>query len=146
SFIYRLIKHAGARRVLFLVDRSNLGRQTLREFQQYVTPDDGRKCTELYNIQRLQSNTLDAVSRVCITTIQRLYSMLSGETDFDPTNEELSLFELDDALRGPPKDVRYNGTLPIEFFDVIVIDECHRSIYQLWRQVLEYFDAHLIGL
>ena len=91
SFIYRLIKFAGAKRVLFLVDRSNLGRQTLKEFQQYVTPDDGRKFTELYNVQHLQSNTLDSVSRVCITTIQRLYSMLSGEAEFDPELEEGSL-------------------------------------------------------
>src|SRR5215213_11481034 len=72
--------------------------------------------------------------------------MLVGEAAFNPANEEMSLFELEDALIGPPKDVRYNGTLPIEFFDVIVIDESHRSIYNLWRQVLEYFDAHLIGL
>jgi type I restriction enzyme R subunit len=72
--------------------------------------------------------------------------MLRGEQEFDPASEEVSLFELEDALSGPPKDVRYNGMLPIEFFDVIVIDECHRSIYNLWRQVLEYFDAHLIGL
>jgi type I restriction enzyme R subunit len=79
SFIYRLIKFAKAKRVLFLVDRSNLGRQTLREFQQYVTPDDGRKFTQLYNVQHLSSNTFDPVSKVCITTIQRLYSMLRGE-------------------------------------------------------------------
>lgn len=146
SFIYRLISHAGARRVLFLVDRGNLGRQTLREFQQYVTPDDGRKFTELYNVQHLQSNTLDPVSRVCITTIQRLYSMLSGEGELDAQNEEGSLFDLDGALSGPPKTVGYNPRLPIETFDVIVTDECHRSIYNLWRQVLDYFDAHLIGL
>jgi len=147
SFIYRLIKFASARRVLFLVDRANLGRQTLKEFQQYVTPDDGRKFTELYNVQHLQSNTLDPVSRVCITTIQRLYSMLSGEPEFDPENEEQSLFEMGSALAGqPPKEVRYNPSLPIEYFDFIVTDECHRSIYNLWRQVLEYFDAGIIGL
>jgi type I restriction enzyme R subunit len=146
SFIYRLIKFAGARRVLFLVDRSNLGRQTLKEFQQYVTPDDGRKFTELYNVQHLQSNTLDAVSRVCITTIQRLYSMLSGEAEFDAELEEGSLFEIGDRLGNVPKDVRYNPAIPIEYFDFIVTDECHRSIYHLWRQVLEYFDAFIIGL
>jgi type I restriction enzyme R subunit len=146
SFIYRLIKFAGARRVLFLVDRSNLGRQTLKEFQQYVTPDDGRKFTELYNVQHLQSNTLDAVSRVCITTIQRLYSMLSGEAEFDAELEEGSLFEMGDSLGQQPKDVRYNPAIPIEYFDFIVTDECHRSIYHLWRQVLEYFDASIIGL
>jgi Type III restriction enzyme, res subunit len=70
NFVYRLIKLAGARRVLFLVD------QTLKEFQQFVTPDDGRKFTELYNVQHLQSAQLDRVSRVCISTIQRLYFML----------------------------------------------------------------------
>ena len=147
SFIYRLIKFAGERRVLFLVDRGNLGRQTLKEFQQYVTPDDGRKFTELYNVQHLQSNTLDPVSRVCITTIQRLYSMLSGEPEFDPENEEPSLFEVGGALADqPPKEVRYNPALPVEYFDFVVTDECHRSIYNLWRQVLEYFDAGIIGL
>ncbi len=84
SSAYRLIKFGGARRVLFLVDRANLGRQTLKEFQQYVTPDDGRKFTELYNVQHLASNQLDPVARVCITTIQRLYSMLRGkELDAD---------------------------------------------------------------
>lgn len=76
AFTYRLIKHAGARNVLFLVDRGNLGDQTLKEFQQFVTPDDGRKFTELYNVQHLQSAQLDRVCRVCISTIQRLYSML----------------------------------------------------------------------
>jgi type I restriction enzyme R subunit len=78
SFIYRLIKFANAKRVLFLVDRRTLGKQTVQKFQEYVTPDDGRKFTELYNVQHLTTNTLDKVSRVCITTIQRLYSMLKG--------------------------------------------------------------------
>ena len=146
SFIYRLIKHAGARRVLFLVDRGNLGRQTLREFQQYVTPDDGRKFSEIYNVQQLQSNALDPVSRVCITTIQRLYSMLRDEPDLPVDLEEPSFDELEPILGTEPKTVRYNPKIPVEYFDVIVTDECHRSIYHLWRQVLEYFDAHLIGL
>ena len=148
SAIYRLIKHGGAKRVLFLVDRNNLGRQTLKEFQQYVTPDDGRKFTELYNVQHLQSNALDDVSKVCITTIQRLYSMLCGEAEYDPGNEEGSMFDRVSAAleQGPPKSVQYNPAIPIEYFDVIVTDECHRSIYNLWRGVLEYFDAFLIGL
>jgi len=87
SFIYRLIKFAGAKRVLFLVDRNNLGKQTLREFQGYRTPDDGRLFTELYNVQRLTSNVIDPVSKVTITTIQRLYSMLKGE-EYEEENEE----------------------------------------------------------
>src|SRR5438552_2725111 len=145
NFVYRLIKLAGARRILFLVDRGNLGDQTLKEFQQFVTPDDGRKFTELYNVQHLQSAQLDRVSRVCISTIQRLYSMLRGE-EIDPEIDERSGYELRESLWKQPPPVVYNPNVPIETFDFIITDECHRSIYNLWRQVLEYFDAYLIGL
>ncbi|HET9501897.1 MAG TPA: DEAD/DEAH box helicase family protein [Hymenobacter sp.] len=146
SFIYRLIKFAGAKRVLFLVDRGNLGRQTLQEFQQYTAPDDGRKFTELYNVQHLTSNQLDSVSKVTITTIQRLYSMLRGEAEYDAGNEERSGFELNADAPQRPREVAYNPAVPPEAYDFVVIDECHRSIYNVWQQVLEYFDAHLIGL
>jgi type I restriction enzyme R subunit len=147
NFVYRLIKHAGAKRVLFLVDRGNLGRQTYKEFQQFDTPDDGRKFTELYNVQHLQSNVLDSVSSVHITTIQRLYSILSGEDKYDAELEEESLWATDEtSVMQSPKSVGYSQKLPIEYYDFIVTDECHRSIYNLWRQVLEYFDAFLIGL
>ncbi len=145
TFVYRLIKFADAKRILFLVDRNNLGRQTLREFQQYITPDDGRKFTELYNVQHLTSNTFDPVSKVCITTIQRLYSMLRGEKEFDPEVEEKSLFE-EPEEEARPREICYSSNIPIETFDFIITDECHRSIYNLWRQVLEYFDAFLIGM
>jgi len=144
SFTYRLIKHAGAKRVLFLVDRANLGRQAMAEFQQFVAPDTGRKFTEVYNVQHLTSNNLDDVCRVTICTIQRLYSMLRSE-ELDEDLEEKSGYELATA-DDRPKDVAYNSRVPIEAFDFIVTDECHRSIYGLWRQVLEYFDAFLIGL
>ena len=142
--VYRLIKHAGARRVLFLVDRSNLGRQTLREFQGFTVPGDGRKFTELYNVQLLQSNSIDPVSKVCISTIQRVYSMLRGE-DLDPEMEEASGYNVA-STRPSPQTVEYSRNFPIEEFDFIITDECHRSIYDLWRQVLEYFDSFLIGL
>ena len=142
--VYRLIRHAGARRVLFLVDRSNLGRQILREFQGFTVPGDGRKFTELYNVQLLQSSSIDPVSRVCIATIQRVYSMLKGE-ELDPEAEELSGFDVA-STRHSQQTVEYNRNFPIEEFDFIITDECHRSIYDLWRQVLEYFDAFLIGL
>lgn len=145
TFAYRLIKFAKARRILFLVDRNHLGRQTLREFQQYVTPDNGRKFTELYNIQRLTSNKIDPVCKLTITTIQRIYSMLKGEEELDTEIEEQSAFELS-GLQPEPREVSYNPHIPIETFDFIVTDECHRSIYNLWRQVLEYFDAFIIGL
>jgi type I restriction enzyme R subunit len=140
---YRLIKHADASRILFLVDRANLGRQTLKEFQAFTTPDDGRKFTELYNVQHLQSNTIDKPSRLVITTIQRLYSMLRGDPEMAPELDETSAFELEPTA---PVEVSYNPAVPIEAFDVIVVDECHRSIYGLWRQVLDYFDAFIIGL
>ncbi len=140
---YRVVKHAGARRVLFLVDRANLGRQTLKEFQAFTTPDDGRKFTELYNVQHLSSNVIDPVARVTITTIQRLYSILKGEAELDPELDEHSAYDL---LPDEPVPVTYNSRVPIETFDVVVVDECHRSIYGVWRQVLDYFDAFIVGL
>lgn len=150
--IYRLIKFGGARRVLFLVDRSNLGEQAEKEFGNFITPDDNRTFTELYNVQRLTSNTIDAASRVVITTIQRLFSMLKGE----PAFEEPALEAEHEGHPGSPEVVSplvkgevpvvFNPTIPPEHFDVIFVDECHRSIYSLWRQVLEYFDAYLVGL
>ena len=143
SSSYRLIKYAKAKRILFLVDRNTLARQTKREFEQYNTPDDGRKFTSLYNVQHLQSNTLDFSSKVCITTIQRLYSMLRGDAEYDIANEENTL---ESQTPQRPVDVSYNPAIPIETFDFIITDECHRSIYNVWRQVLEYFDAFLIGL
>ena len=128
------------------MDRNNLGKQTLNEFQQYVSPYTNRKFTEEYTVQHLKRNTIDPASKVCITTIQRLYSMLKGEEEFLEENEEGSLFEAESSLIKEPLPVVYNPKIPIETFDFIVVDECHRSIYNIWRQVLEYFDAFLIGL
>lgn len=143
--IYRLIKFGGARRVLFLVDRTNLGEQAEKEFQGFRSPDDNRKFTELYNVQRLTTQTIGASTKVVITTIQRLYSMLRGEPEFDAENEEGSPFA-GTATPAEALPVAYNRAIPPEFFDVIFVDECHRSIYSLWRQVLEYFDGFLVGL
>ncbi|MBL9020586.1 MAG: DEAD/DEAH box helicase family protein [Myxococcales bacterium] len=144
--IYRLIKFGDAKRVLFLVDRDNLGKQTEKEFQAYVTPDDGRKFTELYNVQRLTSNKIDPVARVVITTIQRLYSMLKGEPEFDAAGEEGSMFDTLAGLAKQPVPVVYNPAIPVEAFDILFVDEAHRTIYAVFRQVLEYFDAFLVGL
>jgi type I restriction enzyme, R subunit len=88
--LYRLIKFGGARRVLFLVDRANLGEQAEKEFQGFRTPDDNRLFTELYGVQRLTSNTIGSSSKVVISTIQRLYSILKGEPELDPEAEEHS--------------------------------------------------------
>jgi type I restriction enzyme R subunit len=147
--VYRLLKFGGAKRVLFLVDRANLSRQALKEFQSYRTPDDGRLFTELYNVQRLTSNKIDDVSNVVIGTVQRLYSILKGESDLPEELEEASAAEFVgglDLLRKDPLPVVYNPSIPIETFDVVFIDEAHRSIYTLWRQVVEYWDAFLVGL
>lgn len=144
NFIYRLIKFAGVRRVLFLVDRGNLGDQTLKEFQQYVSPYNNFKFTEEFIVQRLAGNTLDTTARVCISTIQRMYSMLKGR-ELSDEDEEASVSGLERLFK-QPEPIDYNPAIPIETFDIIVTDECHRSIYNLWAQVLEYFDAHLIGL
>jgi len=141
---YRLIKFAGAKRILFLVDRGNLGKQTLGEFQQYVSPYNNYKFHEEYIIQRLTSNKLDTSARVCIGTIQRLYSMLKGQ-ELDEEADERSVQGLESLFKEAPP-IEYNPAIPIDTFDIIITDECHRSIYNLWRQVLEYFDAHLIGL
>jgi type I restriction enzyme R subunit len=126
-----------------LVDRNNLGDQTLREFQHYVPPDDPRRFTALYVVQHLKTNTIDKDAKVIITTIQRLYAMLRGE-ELPIEAEEHSVFE--SGVDGPPKEVAYTPRVPIETFDFIVTDECHRSIYGQWRQVLDYFDAFTIGL
>lgn len=142
--VYRLLKFGGATRILFLVDTRNLGKQAHQEFMAYQPPDDARKFTELYNVQRLASSTIDPHAQVCISTIQRMYSILSGEP-IDESAEDLSLNEVQQTAK-QEKLVRYNPAVPIETFDFIIIDECHRSIYNLWKQVLDYFDAYLIGL
>jgi type I restriction enzyme R subunit len=142
--IYRLLKYAKAKRVLFLVDTKNLGEQAEQEFMSFVPNDDNRKFTELYSVQRLKSSYIATDSQVCISTIQRLYSILKG-TELEESAEE----ENPNESRWQPKEIppiEYDGKMPIEFFDFIVIDECHRSIYNLWKQVLEYYDAFEIGL
>jgi type I restriction enzyme, R subunit len=143
SLSYRLIRYAKAQRILFLVDRGNLGKQAEGEFAGFQISETGRKFTQEYNVQRLQNNTIDSTAKVCISTIQRMYSILRGDAVMDPELDEQSA---DTVAPQRPVEVRYNPKLPPETFDVIMIDECHRSIYSVWRQVVEYFDAYLIGL
>jgi type I restriction enzyme, R subunit len=144
---YRLLKHAKAERILFLVDRRNLGKQAADAFANYVTPDDGRKFAELYVVQHLRSNRLDPAAKVVITTIQRLYSILQGKEEFDESLEDASSFETEVGLGLEEQlPVAYQAKLPPEYFDFVFTDECHRSIYGKWGQVLDYFDAFLVGL
>ena len=149
TFIYRLLKFADAKRILFLVDTKNLGEQAEQEFMTFKPTDDNRKFTELYNVQRLSSSYIANDSQVCISTIQRLYSILKGEeldesAELDNPNESTWMQKQQQKKQAIP--VEYSAKVPIEQFDFIVIDECHRSIYNLWKQVLDYFDAFLIGL
>lgn len=146
---YRLLKHAKARRILFLVDRNNLGRQAYDEFRKFTTPDDGRKLSDIYNVDRLAAAGLQDTSSVTICTIQKMYSLLRGETiaEDEQADEAADSEAYEDTYATDlPIDVSYNPDVPIESFDLIIVDECHRSIYGLWRGVLEYFDAHLVGL
>ena len=138
---YRLLKHGGFNRVLFLVDRNNLGDQTLREFRDFTTPDDGRKFTDLYNVDKLTGSGMVGSSAVVISTIQRVFSVLKGQTVTDSDDPNL-----DGYIPDAPVEVQYNPDLPPEAFDLVIVDECHRSIYGLWRGVIEYFDAHVVGL
>jgi type I restriction enzyme R subunit len=142
TFIYRLLKFAKAKRVLFLVDTKNLGEQAEQEFMAYVPNDDNRKFTELYGVTRLKSSFIPADNQVYISTIQRMYSILKG-TEMDESSEEANPNEYQQK---EPAPVAYAEKVPIEFFDFIVIDECHRSIYNLWKQVLDYFDVFQVGL
>lgn len=149
SFVYRLLKFADAKRILFLVDTKNLGEQAEQEFMTFQPNDDNRKFTELYNVQRLSSSYISSDSQVCISTIQRLYSILKGEeldesSELENPNENTWLQNKMAKSKAIP--VEYTPRVPIEQFDFIVIDEAHRSIYNLWKQVLDYFDAFLIGL
>jgi type I restriction enzyme, R subunit len=142
--IYRLLKFTKAKRILFLVDTKNLGEQAEQEFRRYVPQDDNRLFPELYGVTRLTSSLIPGDSQVYISTIQRLYSILKG-IELDERDEEENPAEKSFAKK-EPLPVVYNQRVPMEFFDFVVIDECHRSIYNLWKQVLDYFDAFQLGL
>ncbi len=149
TFIYRLLKFVDAKRILFLVDTKNLGEQAEQEFMTFQPTDDNRKFTELYNVQRLSSSYIASDSQVCISTIQRLYFILKGEEleeSAEEANPNESTWMQQQLNKKQPVPVEYSAKVPIEQFDFIVVDECHRSIYNLWKQVLDYFDAFLIGL
>ena len=142
---YRLLKFGKMKRILFLVDTKSLGEQAEREFLAYTPNDDNRSFAQLYGVRRLNSSYIPNDIQICISTIQRMYSILKGE-EMDESAEEESFFEQTGADTQAVKEVIYNEKYPPEFFDCIIVDECHRSIYNVWSQVLEYFDAFIIGL
>lgn len=142
---YRLLKYGKMNRILFLVDTRGLGEQAEREFLAYTPNDDPRSFSQLYGVRRLKNSYIPNDIQVCICTIQRMYSILKGE-ELDESTEEKSFAEFVTAESKAPKEVVYNEKYPPEFFDCIIVDECHRSIYNVWSQVLTYFDAFIIGL
>ncbi len=142
---YRLLKYGKMNRILFLVDTKSLGEQAEREFLAYTPNDDPRNFSQLYGVRRLKNSYIPNDIQICISTIQRMYSILKDE-ELDEGAEEVPFAEYVTAESKAPKEVVYNSKYPPEFFDCIIVDECHRSIYNVWSQVLTYFDAFIIGL
>ena len=137
---YRMLSYTSMRRVLFLVDRNNLGKQAEGEFGTFRLTENGDAFNTIFTVNRLRSSYIPSDSNVVISTIQRLFSFLKGEDIGD--NEDDDENEPIEEVTLPP-----NPNLPHDYFDMIIIDECHRSIYGNWRKVLEYFDtARLVGL
>ncbi len=143
ALVYRLLAHARARRILFLVDRANLGKQAVGEFANFHPDGSARLFKDDYEVQHLLSRAISPSASVVVSTVQRLYAALRGQ-DMAEDDEEASAFERPpDAVQ---HQVAYNQAIPPETFDLVIVDECHRSIYGNWRQVLEYFDAFILGL
>ena len=137
---YRMLSYTPMRRVLFLVDRNNLGKQAEGEFGTFRLTENGEAFSTIFTVNRLRSSSIPSDSNVIVSTIQRLFSFLKGDTIED--NEDDDESEPTEEVALPP-----NPNLPHDYFDMIIIDECHRSIYGNWRKVLEYFDtARLVGL
>ncbi len=149
TMAYRLLNYAQYHRVLFLVDRNNLGRQAEREFGSYRLTESGDPFNTIFGVDRLCSGKIDPSANVVISTIQRLFSLLSGEPlPDDSTDDEETLLDDDDEKdNAPAVELPGNPQLPRDYFDLIIIDECHRSIYSGWRAVLDYFDSAVkVGL
>lgn len=137
---YRFLAYTPMKRILFLVDRNNLGKQAEGEFGMFRLTENGDPFNTIYTVNRLKSNKVPSDSNVVISTIQRLFSLLTGQEIVDNDDDD------EDTTTGEVQ-LTDNLQLPPDFFDIIIIDECHRSIYGNWRRVLDYFStAKLIGL
>ena len=145
---YRLLNYTSAKRILFLVDRNNLARQTESEFSTFNRTEGQQEMSSLYEIKRLKKDN-DIKADIVISTIQKLFAVLTGsplsEENEDAEDEKnAALEEKEDAKIVQLGD---NLTLPPDYFQLIIVDECHRSIYGKWRAVLDYFSsAHVLGL
>lgn len=139
---YRFLSYTPMRKVLFLVDRNNLGKQAEGEFGTFRLTENKEPFNTIFGVNRLKSAKIPSDSNVVISTIQRLFSLLKGD-DVDDNDEESAFDDNEDNVVSLPA----NPLLPPDYFDLIIIDECHRSIYGNWKQVLDYFKtAKIIGL
>ena len=136
---YRMLAFTPMKRILFLVDRNNLGKQAETEFGTFRLTENGDPFNTIFTVNRLKSSSVPTDSNVVISTIQRLFSLLKGDEITDSDDDD----EIEDKEIILPE----HPNLPSDFFDMIIIDECHRSIYGNWQKVLNYFSkAKLIGL
>ena len=145
---YRMLNYTPVKRVLFLVDRNNLARQTESEFSLFNRTENGHALSSLYQINRLRKPE-DINGQVVISTIQKLFAVLTGQNisdDNEDAEDEISNRDNEKAL----KETIQLGSdlkLPSDFFQFIIVDECHRSIYGKWKAVLDYFKgATILGL
>ena len=143
---YRLLNYTPAtKRVLFLVDRNNLARQTESEFSLFDRTEKQQPMSSLYKINRLKKAE-DINGEIVISTIQKLFAVLTGQalSEENEDKEDEFIGEIDDQAT---IELGNDLKLPPDFFQFIIIDECHRSIYGKWKAVLDYFkDAKILGL
>ena len=146
---YRLLNYTSTKRVLFLVDRNNLARQTETEFSLFDRTENQQPMSSLYQINRLKNK--DGIGGdIVISTIQKLFAVLTGQTitDDDEDKEDEKFFSFkDNDSNQTVVSLGNDLKLPPDYFQFIIIDECHRSIYGKWQSVLNYFKgATILGL
>jgi type I restriction enzyme R subunit len=136
QIIWRLWKAGRKKRILFLADRNVLVDQTMvndfRPFGQAMA----KLSTNSKTIERADGTKIDLTlaldSKRRIDTAYEIY---------------LSLYQ---AITGPEERQKIFREFSREFFDLIVIDECHRGSAaedSAWREILEYFSgATQIGM
>ncbi|MCR4818396.1 MAG: DEAD/DEAH box helicase family protein [Fretibacterium sp.] len=146
---YRLLNYTPVRKVLFLVDRNNLARQTENEFSTFDRTEGQQEMSSLYEIRRLRKES-DIKADIVISTIQKLFAVLTGAAvSSDEAEDAEDERNTEDEERDDGKVIELGEglKLPPDYFQLIIVDECHRSIYGKWRAVLDYFsEAHVLGL
>ncbi len=145
---YRLLNYTPTKRILFLVDRNNLARQTEAEFSQFDRTEGQVEMSSLYEIKRLKKEN-DIKADIVISTIQKLFAVLTGQVLSDDSEDAEDEKTTTDEEKETKEVVTLgdNLKLPPDYFQLIIVDECHRSIYGKWRAVLEYFSgAKVLGL